>query len=140
MKASINGRIYDTEQAEWQSTFLTHSGGEHRLYRTPVGEFFIALEETVLDGRRLAPTETLESLAPELCEPTPDIAENEPDFNEFAETQPDPGETRLHWLRERARRVASDQRILPVSDKEALRWCIQTQIPDCFKGYLLDCL
>ena len=46
-----------------------------------------------------------------------------------------PDETILQARRERVKIIDT---ILPLTDHEAMVWCIETQIPECFKGYLLE--
>jgi hypothetical protein len=37
-------------------------------------------------------------------------------------------------------RLSVSARILPLTPKAALEWCIKTQVPAPLRGYLLDCL
>ncbi len=37
-------------------------------------------------------------------------------------------------------RLRCVQDIVPLTDREALEWCVKTQIPETLRGYLLDCL
>ena len=46
-----------------------------------------------------------------------------------------PDETILQARRERIKIIDT---ILPLTDREAMVWCIKTQIAECFKGYLLE--
>jgi len=59
MKATINGRTYDTDEAEVIYSFDWDASGED-LYLTPEGEFFQMKTETWVDGRQLQPGETIE--------------------------------------------------------------------------------
>ena len=156
MKASVDGKIHDTDAAERQAEFITYSNTEHELYRTTDGEFFLVLSDYVLDGRRLGPLESLEQLAPELCEPPHDLSALtewpnwETDDNErqcylaaLGAAMAKPTETekaKLHRLRERERRLRREDRLVLVTNNEALKWCVKTQIPESLRGYLLDCL
>jgi hypothetical protein len=40
----------------------------------------------------------------------------------------------------RRSRLCITARIVPVSNRKAVEWCIKTQIPETFRGYLLECL
>ena len=40
----------------------------------------------------------------------------------------------------RQARLCITARILPLTHQKALEWCIKTQIPVTFRGYLLECL
>jgi len=119
VKATINGKTYDTEEAKQQAEFLTYSDGDHKLYRTEAGEFFLVLSDCVLDGRRLGP---LESLPPELH-----VSDGGRESRQLRDL-------------ERRRRLCWEERLLPVTELEAMTWCIKTQIPETFRGYLLECL
>ena len=122
MKAIINGKAYDTDEASWQATFLTASDTDHQLYRTADGEFFLVLDEVILDGRRLGPLEDVKDLAPELVMPD----------------TPSPAAARIFW--ERQSRINRQIDIVPVTAREALLWSIKTQIPATLRGYVLDCV
>ena len=37
-------------------------------------------------------------------------------------------------------RLRCVQDIVPLTDREALEWCVKTQIPETLRGYLLDCI
>lgn len=65
-----------------------------------------------LDGRKLKLWENVDELAPELAP----LAANP----------------------QRRARVEMSHEIVPLTNHEALVWCIKTQIPECLRGYLLD--
>lgn len=129
MKATIDGREYDPAQAKHQATFLTYNDTEYVLYQTSDGDFFLLLDCYSLDGRELGPMEVLEDLAPEFKDVTP-----------WGSRRPK-SKTALRRLeQEWQRRVKHYERLVPLTNKEALAWCIKTQIPASLRGYLLDCL
>lgn len=37
-------------------------------------------------------------------------------------------------------RLRCVQEILPLTDREAVEWCVKTQIPVTLRGYVLDCI
>jgi len=37
-------------------------------------------------------------------------------------------------------RLRCAQNIVPLTHREAVEWCIKTQIPETLRGYVLDCL
>jgi hypothetical protein len=37
-------------------------------------------------------------------------------------------------------RLHDEQRRISLSPRQALEWCVRTQIPETFRGYLLECL
>jgi hypothetical protein len=92
--------------------------GDDQLYRTRDGHFFLIVMHTYLDGRKLLHSESLEELAPEIAPATA------PDLEEAC---------RQRQVRLRVERVT-----LPLTTKQAMIWCIKTQIPECFRSYLLD--
>ncbi len=94
--------------------------GDDTLFQTRDGEFFLITTATLLDGKRLEPGQSLEDVAPEIAVGT---ASN----LTLAQQQ-------------RLRRVKREKTRVDLTREQALVWCIKTQIPDCFRGYLLDCL
>src|SRR4030095_5046660 len=77
-------------------------------------EFFLLFQQSYLDGRKLGPEEDLYELAPDL-------------FIRGAAV-------------ERDRRTKSVLAIRPITNREAVVWCVNTQIPKPLRGYLLDIL
>jgi hypothetical protein len=110
MKATINENTYDTEKAEEICTDASPDG-EDILYRTKDGRFFVVLVHTFLDGVKLRPDEDPYERAPEL------------------------DDMKLEQVRTRIQHM---HEIKPLSDREALVWCVKTQMPDCFRGYVLE--
>ena len=110
MKAIINGKTYDTEHAEEVANTPGLSTDE-KLFRTKEGEFFLGTTDTWLDGRRLGRDED--------C------------FESYTaagiKSFPSP-------------RITHNKQIAPLTNRQAMEWCIKTQIPETFRGYLLDCL
>lgn len=120
MKATINDLIYDTDEAEYQCSDSSPDGDD-TLYRAEDGRFFLEVQETFLDGVKLRPGESVENLAPEL-----DVCNN------------DLGESPARISRRRRKRERVLRRIVPMTEREALTWCVKTQMPDCFRGYVLE--
>ncbi len=118
MRATINGRTYDTDKSEEVATGFSDAG-DAKLYQTRHRDFFLVKEDRYLDGHRLAPSECIEDIAPELT----------PRGNRFG----DPKTTA-----ERGRRYRLCRTIIPVDQREAMIWCIKTQIPAQFRGYVLE--
>ncbi|MEO8427672.1 MAG: hypothetical protein ABI651_11240 [Verrucomicrobiota bacterium] len=123
MRAKINGKLYDTEQAHQLANWLTYSNTIHALYQTKAGDFFLALKDYVLDGRRLGTLESFHELAPELQEDQTETAAN-----------------RLRRWEARELRVRIETRIIPMAVREAVEWVIRTNVPECFRGVLLESL
>ena len=113
MRTELNGKFYDTGDSA-DIAIDTLPNGDNHLYQTKQGEFFLLLQQSYLDGRKLGPEEDLYELAPDL----------------FA---PGAGE-------ERGRRTKSVFTIQPLTNKEAVVWCVKTQIPKQLRGYMLDIL
>jgi hypothetical protein len=113
MKATLHGHTFDTEDAKDICNDDSPDGGDW-LYQTKDGRFFLVEMTTYLDGRKLKPWEDVNDVAPELQS--------------------------LEAMGDRLARVELCQQIIPLSSREAMRWCIKTQIPECFRGYLLDCI
>ena len=109
MKTTLNGKTYDTDAAS-EITMHTTSAGENKLYQTHDGEFFLVEQTCSLDGRKLKPWESPEALAPELDDAHPHV---------------------------RRSRIQFEEAIVTLSTRAAMEWCIKTQIPECFRGYLL---
>jgi hypothetical protein len=114
-----NNQIYDTKQAKEICSEPSPDGDDY-LYQMPDGRFFLQVGTTFLDGVKIRPDQDVNELAPEL-----DRVEfrNEPEESYFA--------------RRRAR-VRYVRTIVPISGREALVWCVKTQIPECFRGYVLE--
>jgi hypothetical protein len=109
MKATINGVTYDDRQAEMSSP-----DGDDYLCRTKQGLFFLVTESTFLDGRKLDDVPGLS------------IALGE-------------GVRRLRRKQEERReRSYITREIIPLTDREAMTWCVKTQMPECFRGYVLE--
>jgi len=113
MRTEVNGKLYDTSDSE-DIAINTLPTGDNHLFQTKQGDFFLLLQQCYLDGRELGPGEDLYELAPDLF--TPGASE------------------------ERNRRTKSVLTIQPVTTKEALVWCVKTQIPKQLRGYMLDIL
>lgn len=114
MKTRINGKLA-TEIAMDPSP-----DGDDTLYRTASGEFYLEEGTTFVDGNKLKPWEEVEVIAPELdyCRgPAAQIT------------------SKIEASRRRVRHVTSIKRL---SARDAMIWCIRTQIPECFRGYLLE--
>lgn len=113
-RATINGRTYDTSEAE-AITDYPSPDGEDALYRSAEAGFFLVSTVTYLDGRRLKPDKSVDELAPELYSGA------------------------LHEMRaERFRRLKVKRAIIPLTDRDALIWCVKAHIPECFRGCILD--
>jgi len=85
--------------------------GDEYLYQTAAGDFFLLRKIVYLDGRMMGP---IENMPPELLLGTAVAA--------------------------RKRRTRLKEKIIPMSAREALLWCVKTQIPETLRGYLLDCI
>jgi hypothetical protein len=118
MKATINGKTYDTEKAK-EICNNPSPDGDDTLYRTPDGKFFVEVTSTFADGVQLRPDQSLEDVAPEISPGTAKV---------WGEVQ----------YQERVRRTRTERRIIPLSDRETLVWCVKTQLPDCFRACVLD--
>ena len=122
MRATIDGKTYDTERSKEICSNPSPDGDDY-LFQTKDGRFFLQIGTTFLDGVKLRPDQDAEILAPEL---NPFVCRNEP--------------TEVVAARRRAR-VRYVRTIIPVmSDREALVWCVKTQMPDCFRGYVLEAI
>ena len=115
MKATINGRTYDTAKAEEICTDASPDGSDI-LYRTKDGSFFVVLVSTFVDGVRLRPNEEVFA------------------FEEACQAWLESGES---WKHPQAH-ITQEKRIVTLSDREALVWCVKTQIPECFRGCVLE--
>ena len=113
MKATLNGKNYDTEEAS-QIAGCDSPDGQDTLYETAEGEFFLRVGSTYLDGRKLQPCEHPYDLAPSLR-----------------------GKGRKA-LQERLDRLRFEPEIVPLTERQAMIWCIKTQLPECFRGYVLE--
>ena len=113
MRTEVNGKFYDTGDSE-DLAIDTLPTGDNHLYQTKQGEFFLLFQQSYLDGRKLGPEEDLYELAPDL-------------FIRGAAV-------------ERDRRTKSVLAIRPITNREAVVWCVNTQIPKQLRGYLLDIL
>ena len=113
MRTEVNGKFYDTSDSE-DLAIDTLPTGDNHLYQTKQGEFFLLFQQSYLDGRKLGPEEDLYELAPDL----------------FIRGAAD----------ERDRRTKSVFAIRPITNREAVVWCVNTQIPKQLRGYLLDVL
>jgi hypothetical protein len=82
--------------------------GDDQLYRTQCGKFFLVAQNSFLDGVKLKPWQRPDEIAPELS------------FGEYLE------------------RVTLTHEVIPMTDREALTWCVKTQMPECFRGYVLE--
>src|SRR5688572_6103788 len=114
MKTTIDGRAYDTDEADFIADWTTHAETIDTLYRTRDGEFFLVEEVWWLDGVRLPHNVAVESRAPELLPNSPTITA------------------------ERNRRIRRTHDFKSLSAREAMKWCIQTLMPETFRGYLLE--
>ena len=123
MKATFNGILYDTDEAE-NICNATSRDGDDFLYQTSEGRFFLVKQSTYLDGVKLRPSESPEDVAPELDSGSDDLE--------------DAGESWASIYSERRRRIRVTRTIVPLSDREALVWCIKTQLPDAFRGRVLE--
>jgi len=121
MKATIKGTIYDTDAAQ-EICNSTSPDGDDLLYRTEDGRFFLVVMSMVVDGVKLRPSEEPEDVAPDLA-PTDDSLE-----------------AMLDSLPKRKGRIEVRETIIPLTDREALVWCVKTQLPQCFLGAVLDCI
>jgi len=116
MRATINGTDYDTNEADFIAEWLTHAETIDTLYRTRDGEFFLVEEVEWLDGVRLPHNVAVESRAPELL--------------------PSSRTTNA----DRSRRIRRTYDFKPLTAQKAMKWCIQTLMPETFRGYLLECI
>ena len=110
MKATIRGATYDTKKAKEICTDASPDGDDI-LYQTKDGKFFVVLVSTFVNGVKLRPDQEPEDAAPE--------------------------RGLMRW-EQRNRRIRCTRRIKPMSDREALVWYLKTQLPDCFRGYVLE--
>jgi hypothetical protein len=65
MRTELNGKLYDTTDSV-DIALDTLPTGDNHLYQTKQGEFFLLLQQSYLDGRKLGPEEDLYELAPDL--------------------------------------------------------------------------
>lgn len=114
MKATIDGQTYDTEQAECVASDCGRDN-DINLYQTAQGAFFLEKIECLLDGKPLPPGKQAWDIDSRLG----------PIRSKRAQ-------------RERNRRMSYRHHIWPVSARQAMIWCIKTQIPECFRGYFLE--
>ncbi|MCX6925951.1 MAG: hypothetical protein NT154_22505 [Verrucomicrobia bacterium] len=121
MKATISGQTYNTEKAEEICTDASPDGDDI-LYRTKDGRFFLVVASTYLDGIKLLPSQDLHDRATELGIDT--------SLSEAGN---------LNWTKLQARKTYTDE-IIPLTDRQALEWCVKTQMPDCFRGYVLEAI
>ena len=84
--------------------------GEEFLRQTEGGEFFLHVSDAYLDGKLMG--------------------EKDPLDHEIYQVS----------AAERKKRLRLKDRIVPLTNREALIWCVKTQIPEQFVGYLLDCI
>jgi len=122
MNATINGLTYDTEEAE-EICMCPSPDGDDILYRTEDGRFFLQKSETFMDGVKLCPDQDPDDIIGANYEGMDDD-----DFLDELEKA----------SRERERRCKTTRTIVPMTEREALLWCVKTQIPDCFRGYVLE--
>lgn len=120
MKAKVNGRTYNTDTAENISNYPSPDGDDC-LYRTRRGEFFLVQQRTFVDGKRLEPWQSASEIDCELSAGT------------CTKWCP---ETRA----QKEQRVRVEREIVPLSKRAALVWCVKTQIPECLRGCVLDCI
>ena len=119
IKAIIKGQTYDTAEAENLTSYSSPDGDDY-LYRMPDGRFFLVVDSTFLDGIKLRPSQSVDDIVPELAVlQTPALSLSE-------------------LLRRRVNRVRITQRIVPLTEREALVWCVKTQIPECFMATVLE--
>lgn len=118
MPAKINRTPYNIATATHICTEPSPDGDDS-LYRTRAGRFFIEEMSCYVDGVKIRPDQSPEDVAPELA------------HSNMAETS----QTVHQW---RLERVRYKRKIIPLSDREAMLWCVNTQIPDCFRGCVLD--
>jgi hypothetical protein len=120
MKATIDNQTYDTKKAK-EICMEPSPDGDDYLYQTKDGRFFLLETEMFLDGVKLRPDQDPDEIAPEL-----DVCNFKVPLSEIEAQQ-------------RAR-IRCYQKIRPLSDRAALVWCVKTQIPACFRGYVLDAI
>ena len=119
MRATINGKNYDAEEADC----LIHDDSDAetiRLFQTQSAEFFVERSICFVDGRQLKKGETLRERAPELC------------------TMPDDPVSLAAFDTELERRIEHRTSLLPLSLREAMAWCIRIQIPEVFQEHMLE--
>ena len=92
--------------------------GDDNLSPAPDGRFFLEEMACRVDGVTLRPDQCPEDVAPELGMHNLTI----------------PAETIMQNRRARLKWTKSTR---PLTRRQALRWCIQTQIPECFRSRLL---
>jgi hypothetical protein len=117
MRTTINGKTYDTDRAK-QVAADDYCSSVSTLYRTAKGEFFLVRADSYLDGRKLAPMEELHEIALEI---EPNTARLAPEV-----------------VIERKRRLKWVDTVIPMTQREAMSWCIKAFVPECFRGYLLE--
>lgn len=103
---------YDTEDAKWICN-ESSPDGDDQLYQTDAGEFFLATCSTFVDGRQLKPWQGLEDVAPKM------------------------GPATCRDLKG-ACRMRCEHQLVSLTHCKALTWCIKTQMPECFRGVLLE--
>jgi hypothetical protein len=119
MKVTIHGTTFNTEEVEQIATDASPVGDDC-LYRTPEGQFFPVLMSTFVDSIRLGPSECPEDREPEL------------DYTQSW------GNATRHVMKQCRARIRCTKRIVPVTDRQTLVWCVKTQIPECFRGCILE--
>ena len=109
-KVVIDGETYNVKSSEEIGENIWRESGEEFLYQTKSGDFFLEITDLWIDGVRLDPM------------------------------QEEPKETEELMGAARRKRVAMKSRIVPLTNRDAMIWCIKNQIPETFRGYLLDCI
>ncbi len=71
--------------------------------------------------------------------PPESVEDGSPDLRLSNELDPK-AETANRILQRRRGRVRTSWRIVPLSDRQALEWCVKMQIPECFRGYFLEAI
>jgi|GEM_PF-6817484 len=94
------------------SVEIAMDGGtnEEYLYRTKAGRFWLRRTVCFVDGRELGN-----------LEPIPREVDDAP-------------------VEVRQKRLTCKESIVHMTTREAMIWCIKTQIPETLRGYLLDCV
>lgn len=118
MRATINGETYDTRRDE-EICNNPSPDGDDQLYRTSGGRFYITQMSSFVDGVRLR------------YDQAPGDIDSGLDLCNLKEP--------LRLIERRMKtRLTCTREIIPMSDREALVWCVKTQIPDCFRSCVLD--
>jgi len=112
LKATIDGIVYDTDQSKKLAYKATVSS-DAQLYQTADGRFFLLNLQLYVDGQKLGRDECWLDLR----------KSREPDV---------PGDI--------SSRLKVGAEITVLTTRQALEWSIRTQIPETFRGYLLEAI